>query len=1168
MIISVKGIFKPLNELSGYRLILKSIEQNRFPLGISGISGSQKAFMAYNLYSHTGKPFIFVASNEIEAKSITEDLSCFIQDKVLYFPPKDIILYNLDAMSRDVTEKRLSVLDRLIHKEDILVVTTFDALMQKLPCAEVFEKAIFSLPVGMEIPMPDLISKFTSAGYERANLVDAKGQFAVRGGILDFFPYSQTLAVRIELFGDTIDSIRNFDVLTQRSVEMINEVKVFPVREAVINANDLPNIVNAIEKEFEDYSKNIIGQVERLSKLRETIYSDMEKIRENISIENIDRYFDYFNKNSSTLLDYCQAGSFIIFDEPQKSYLKGEAVFKEFSEIFKTVIEKGSILPSSMNVLINHDDVIHRLHKENLFCLGLFPANEIIKYREVLDLKVREYPVSSILEKLFEDLENLKKNGYKVVLFCGNKLSAQRINHELRNRDIESLYYESLEKIELNHKGIYVTHGALSGSFEFPELKFAVISNKRLFGEDKKAKRALSRKSIIEFCDLNPGDYVVHQTHGIGRYLGIDKLEIEGITRDYLKIAYQNNDMLYIPTTQLEVLQKYIGSEGKAPKLNKFGGTDWAKTKKKVKESLMVLAEGLIALYAERQASKGHAFSEDTVWQKQFEENFPYQETDDQITSIEEVKKDMESDKIMDRLLCGDVGVGKTEVAIRAAFKAAIEGKQVAYLVPTTILAQQQFNTFAQRMRDFPIKVEMLSRFKTPTQQKKIIKDVKNGIIDIIIGTHRIIQKDMQFKDLGLLIIDEEQRFGVAHKEKIKELKSNVDVLTLTATPIPRTLHMALTGIRDMSVIYEPPEDRHPVQTFVMEYDREVIKEAIIREINRNGQVFYLSNRVKSIQRVAAEVKTMVPYAEVVAAHGQLDERQLEDIMMGFIEGRWNVLVCTTIIESGLDIPNVNTIIIEDADKMGLAQLYQLRGRVGRASRLAHAYLTYRKDKILTEDAEKRLKAIKDFTEFGSGFKIAMRDLEIRGAGNLIGPEQHGHIEAVGYDTYCRLLEAAVRELKGEEEKPETSTQIELNVSAYISDAYIPSESHKIEMYKRIASAQTKEDIRDIEDELIDRYGDIPTEVYNLLEIASIKMLARSLEITSVSDRTGSIIFQFSEKGIKFDLVARLVSIYKKKILFTASNPPYITYKLESKNENKVKNIKNILHDLKKLQEA
>jgi len=1164
----LKGFFKPLSELSEYELILEEMKQKEYPLGITGISGPQKAFVAYNLYNYAGKPFVIITSNELEAKSLIKDLAFFIPDKVLYFPAKDIVLYDLDAMSRDVTESRLSVLEKLIDKEDVLIVTTFDALMQKLPSASIFSKAVFSLCVNTEISMQELIRRFIAIGYERVDIVDAKGQFAVRGGILDYFPYSQSLAVRIELFGDTIDSVRNFDTSTQRSVEMLNKVKVFPVKESIVNVKDLSSIVEEIEKEFKDCSKTIKDESDRLNKLRQTVYSDIEKMKENISLGNMDRYFDYFNKDWSTLLDYCYPESIIILDEPQKSYIKGETVLKEFSEIYKTMIEKGSVLPSSINVLVNQDEVIHKLHKENLVCLSLFPTKEIIEYKKVVEIKGREFPAFPIIEKLFQELETLKKNDYRVMLLGGSKAAAQRINQELRDRDLESLYYDSLEGLDLNYKGIFVTHGSLSGSFEFPELKFAVISDKRFFGEEKKNKRALLKKAIIEFTDLNPGDYVVHQTHGVGRYLGIDQLKIEGVIRDYLKISYQNNDMLYIPTTQLEVLQKYIGSEGKIPKLNKFGGTDWSKTKKKVKESLMMLAEGLISLYAERQASKGHHFSEDTVWQKQFEENFPYQETEDQIISIQEVKNDMESDKVMDRLLCGDVGVGKTEVAIRAAFKAAIEGKQVAYLVPTTILAQQQYNTFVQRMRDFPINVEMLSRFRTPTQQKKIVRDITNGTIDIIIGTHRIIQKDIRFKNLGLLIIDEEQRFGVAHKEKIKALRSNVDILTLTATPIPRTLHMALTGIRDMSVIYEPPEDRHPVQTFVMEYDSEVIREAIIREINRNGQVFYLSNRVKSIDRVAAEVKAMVPYAKIVTAHGQLNERELEDIMMGFIDGRWNVLVCTTIIESGLDIPNVNTIIIEDSDKMGLAQLYQLRGRVGRASRIAHAYLTYRKDKVLSEDAEKRLKAIKDFTEFGSGFKIAMRDLEIRGAGNLIGPEQHGHIEAVGYDTYCRLLETAIRELKGEEVREEINTQIELNVSAYISDAYITNESHKIEMYKKIASAQTQEDITDIEDELIDRYGDILPEVYSLLEIAYIKILARNLKISSISDRTGLIIFQFGEEGIEFDLVAQLVNIYKKKMLFTASNPPYLTYKIDPKIEDKVKNIKNILQDLKKLQEA
>lgn len=1164
----MNGIFKPLGELSEFRLVLEYVKKDEYPVEVTGISGAQKAFTAYNLHGYTGKPFIIIASNEFEAKSFLEDLSYFMPEKVLYFPPKDIVLYDLDAMSRDVTEKRLNVLLKLINNEEIIVVTTFDALMQKIPSVNVLKKAAFSLCVGTEILMQELVSRILTAGYERVDIVDAKGQFAVRGGILDFFPYPEQLAVRVELFGDTIDSIRRFDVSTQRTVEMINEIMVSPVKEHIINIEDIPDIVKGIENELLNYSKNIKDEHERAAKLKQTVYSDIEKIKENKHLENIDRYFEYFNREWCTLLDYCGPETMIILDEPQKACIKGEAVYNEFCEIFKTMFEKGNVLPSSSKAIISHEDVCHCLQNRKLISISLFPTKEFFQYEQLIDLKGREIAGVPFFEKLVEELKSFKQKDYRIILLAGSKSVSQRINHELGNRNMESIYYESLEGYEFDSGKVIITHGSLTGSFEFPELKFAVISDRRLFGEDKKTKRASHKKTIIEFTDLNPGDFVVHQTHGIGRYMGINKLEIEGIIRDYLKISYQNNDMLYIPITQLEALQKYIGSEGKTPKLSKFGGSDWIKTKKRVKESLTYLAEGLVALYAERQARKGYSFSGDTVWQKQFEENFPYQETDEQLKCIQEVKQDMESDKVMDRLLCGDVGVGKTEVAIRAAFKAAIEGKQVAYLVPTTILAQQQYNTFLHRMRDFPVKIEMLSRFRTVTQQKKIAKDVKNGVIDIIIGTHRIIQNDIQFKDLGLLIIDEEQRFGVAHKEKIKALKSNVDVLTLTATPIPRTLHMALTGIRDMSVIYEPPEDRYPVQTMVMEYDREIIKEAIIREINRNGQVFYLSNRVKSIERVAAQVKAMVPYAEIITAHGQMDERELEDIMIGFVEGKWNVLVCTTIIESGLDIPNVNTIIIEDSDKMGLAQLYQLRGRVGRANRIAHAYLTYKKDKVLAEDAEKRLKAIKDFTEFGSGFKIAMRDLEIRGAGNLIGPEQHGHIEAVGYDTYCRLLESAVGELKGEEIKEEISTQIELNINAYISDEYITNESHKIEMYKKIASANCEEDIRDVEDELTDRYGSITPEVYNLLEVSSIKILARFLGITSISDKTGSVIFQFQGNCLKFDVVVQLANIYKKKILFTASNPPYITYKLESKNENKVKNIKNMLQDLKKLQEA
>jgi len=662
------------------------------------------------------------------------------------------------------------------------------------------------------------------------------------------------------------------------------------------------------------------------------------------------------------------------------------------------------------------------------------------------------------------------------------------------------------------------------------------------------------------------GDYVVHQTHGIGQYVGLEMLTVEGVKKDYLKIRYQDGAFLYIPTNQMDLVQKYIGTEGKQPKINKLGGSDWLRTRTRVKESLRKLAEELIKLYAQRAALKGFQYSKDTVWQKQFEEQFPYEETEDQLRCIEEIKRDMESGKVMDRLLCGDVGFGKTEVALRAVFKAVMDGRQVAWLVPTTVLAQQHYSNFLERMKDFPVTVEMLSRFRSRAEQRRILRDVKSGNVDVLVGTHRLLQKDIQFRDLGLLVIDEEQRFGVSHKERLKNLSPEIDVLTLTATPIPRTLHMSLTGIRDISVIEDPPEERYPVQTYVMEYNRDVIRDAITRELARQGQVFYLYNRVRTIEAKAAEVQAMVPDARVGVAHGQMDEAQLEDIMISFLKGELDILVCTTIIESGLDMPNVNTIIVEDADRMGLAQLYQLRGRVGRSNRLAYAYITYRKDRVISEVAEKRLQAIKEFTELGSGFRIAMRDMEIRGAGNLLGPEQHGHMEAVGYEMYCRLLEEAVRELRGEPaRKEDMEVTIDINIDAYIDDSYIGNESRKIEMYRKIAAINDNNDVIDIEDELIDRYGDIPGPVRNLIKVAYIKALARSLGISAVTEKKDSVIFTFADsKKIDFRAIAKTAEKYRRQLLFSAGASPHLVYKKpQVSGEKLADNIKILLQDLK-----
>lgn len=1162
----MKGLMGPLLELPEYKILLDYINADKFPLNINGVSGVQKTHVIFSLFKTTRRTCLIITNNELEAQKLEEDLNHFLAEDVFYFPSKEVVFYDVEAMSKDVTNKRLSILEKLLNKQNTTIVTTFKALMQKLPTPDAFRKGVFSLKVGEEMGMEQLISRLTFGGFERVDVVDGSSQFAVRGGIIDFFPYASQHAYRVELFGDSIDSIRRFDVGTQRSIEMMGEITVFPVSEMIFDRDDIPEIIKRIESDLEKDFKQRISDKEHKDKLRSTVSSDIERLRETGTFNNIDRYFSQFYKDWATLLDFLPQDSLVLMDEPRKSLDSGEVSYAEFMETYKVLLAKGSLLTDSYKVVQSCSETIGQLEKSKMVSLTSFYSEDEIRYQKIFEFNVKDAGSFASFDLLFEGIRHWKYSDYRVVLLAGSRATAQRVNQEFREKGLESLYYERLEDIEIKPRQLVITHGALSGSLEYPSIKLVILSEKHLFGEDKKIKKPVRKKSVIEFTDLNVGDYVVHQTHGIGQYIGIDKLVVDGITRDYLKIRYLNDDMLYIPTTQLELIQKYIGSEGRMPRLNRLGGSDWIRTKRRVRESLKNIAGELLAIYAQRQASRGYSFAKDTIWQQQFEDQFPYQETEDQLRCIEEVKRDMESGKVMDRLLCGDVGFGKTEIAIRAAFKAAMDGKQVAYLVPTTILAQQHFSTFVQRMREYPVKIEMLSRFRTLAQQRKILKDIKNGATDILIGTHRIIQKDIQFKNLGLLIIDEEQRFGVAQKEKIKALKSDVDVLTLTATPIPRTLHMAMVNIRDMSVIYDPPEDRYPIQTFVMEYDREVIREAIIRELNRKGQVFYLSNRVKSIQKVASEVQKLVPQASVVVAHGQMDERELEDIMLGFNEGRWNVLVCTSIIESGLDIPNVNTIIIEDADRLGLAQLYQLRGRVGRSNRLAYAYITYRKDKVLSEEAEKRLKAIRDFTEFGSGFKIAMRDLEIRGAGNLIGAEQHGHMEAVGYDTYCRLLEEAVRELKGEEVKEETSTQIDLNITAYISSEYIGNENQKIEMYKKIASAQEQKDIEEVEDELIDRYGDIPKDVYNLLEIAGIKVLAKSLGINSVSDKSGAVIIQFDEGALRIEALGKLIGKYRGQILFTASNPPYITYKISNRDPNKIQNIKNLLHDLKKLQ--
>ncbi|MFZ5986564.1 MAG: transcription-repair coupling factor [Bacillota bacterium] len=1169
-------LIDPLIEIKEYTDILECIKKGAMPVTAIGPSESQKAHMAYALCRHSGLKGIFVAYNEMQARKIYEDFSLFFGKDVLFFSAKEIMLHDVEAKSYDSVYERINTLHRIIRGDYKFLVTGAEALSHKLIDKELFTNSILTFSPGERIDLNLVTAKLVSIGYERVTTVEGKGQFAVRGGIIDIFPVNINAAARIELFDDEVDSIRSFDILSQRSIEKVQDVTILPARELIYYPDRRDSILNRISEDLREHIRSVKGKSidSYIEKLEAKIKSDMERFRQEYYFPGMDRYIPYVIDKPALITDFIEDSILVFVDEPKRVEQRLENLMLENNEMCKGLLEKGHLLPGSFNIYFDLDFIWSKLSSGKTVFFNTLAADEehINRSRRIGIVSKLLNSYQGHLELLKEDIKHWKKNNARVVILPGTRSRGQMLAETLRSEGMETHYMEELKE-EILPGQVVITHGSLNRGFEYQNIGFVVVSGKELFGQDKKLKRIAANKNkgqkISVFTELNVGDHVVHQLHGIGKYVGIEQLVVENIKKDYLKIQYHEGDFLYVPTNQLDLIQKYIGSEGKSPKLSRLGGTEWIKTKAKAKESLKELAEELIRLYAQRESLEGHAYPKDTVWQKQFEELFPYQETDDQLKCIEEIKKDMESTKPMDRLLCGDVGYGKTEVAMRAVFKAVMEGKQVAYLVPTTVLAQQQYNNFKERMKDFPVTVDVISRFRTQSEQKRILKDVKSGVVDVLIGTHRLIQKDIKFKELGLLVIDEEQRFGVMHKERIKNMKANIDVLTLTATPIPRTLHMSMVGIRDISTIEDPPEERYPVQTYVMEHNPEVIREAISRELSRNGQVFYLYNRVRSINIKASEIKNLVPDARVAVAHGQMNETELENIMFQFINGEFDVLVCTTIIESGLDMPNVNTIIVEDADKMGLAQLYQLRGRVGRSNRLAYAYITYKKDKVLSEIAEKRLQAIKEFTEFGSGFKIAMRDLQIRGAGNLLGPQQHGHIDSVGYDMYCKLLSEAVNELRGipsQEEDMEIS--IDINISAYIDNDYISSENQKIEMYKKIASIHDEQDVLDVEDELMDRYGEIPIPVRNLIMIAYMKSLAKSCGFSSIQEKNDNIILQFMEnRSINFEVLGKLMDQYRRKLLFTASSKPYITFKITGvKRQELLENIKILLQNIKKLQ--
>lgn len=1167
----VNGIIQPLLELDLYQKLLNKLNNHNTPILATGVLDSQKAHLVGSLKIHTSRPVIIVTVDDMKAKEIYEDMQFFIKDSIYLYPSKDILFYNADVHSMDIVKRRINVLKALVKKENSVIVLSVESLLDRLVKKDLFESFILNFEVGTVVDSHSLMRQLVLMGYEYAELVESPGQFAFRGGIVDIYPATEQNPFRIELWDDEIDSIRLIDPISQRSIEKLETIEIFPMKELVFTEEVINDGIFRIEEETKNLVKKFEkkGLFEQKELLEKTVESLLEKLKSQKNFHGIEGYVKYFYQDTVTLGDYLDSETIILLDEPVRINEKCKKVINEFEESMKGRIQKGSILPLQNEAIFRYEDILKSIENFDIILMTML-THTIADFhiKEIIHIPVKSvnsfYRQMNVLE---EDLLLWKQKKFRTVILAGPKSKGERLEKELSDRNILCAYRNDLSQ-PISKGEIVISHGSLHKGFEYGMIDFVIISDKEVFGVEKKkrkAKKKTNRTKIENFADLTLGDYVVHENHGIGIYQGIEKIIVDNISKDYLKIRYYDNGNLYVPINQMDMVQKYIGAEGKGPKLNKLGGIEWGKAKAKVKKAVADLAKELIKLYAKRQNNVGYKYNSDTVWQREFEDMFPYEETEDQLNAIEEVKNDLESDKIMDRLVCGDVGYGKTEVAIRAAFKVVQEGKQVAYLVPTTILAQQHYNTFSQRMKDFPVKVGVLSRFRTKNEQKDTIEELKKGMVDIVIGTHRLLSKDITFKDLGLLIIDEEQRFGVSHKEKLKHLKENVDVLTLTATPIPRTLHMSLVGIRDMSVLNEPPEERYPVQTYVMEYNTGFVKDAIRREIGRNGQIYYLYNRVKNIDKVAIKIQEIIPEAVVAYAHGQMSERQLENIMMDFINGEIDVLVCTTIIETGLDISNVNTIIIQDADYMGLSQLYQLRGRVGRSNRIAYAYLMYQKDKVLQEGAEKRLQAIKEFTEFGSGFKIAMRDLEIRGAGNLLGAQQHGHMDAVGYDLYSKLLEEAIREEKGEKVRKSFETSVELDINAFIPSSYITDELQKLEIYKKIATIQGEKDYYDIQEEIEDRYGDLPRSVQNLLDISLLKWEAHHLEIVSISQKQLTIVLTLkNDASIDPRKIPELLNKYHNRLSFAADKIPYFTYHLKNEqNDEVIRQIKCILQDLK-----
>ncbi len=1098
------------------RSVIAGIEGGLREQLVAGLSGSARTVFLASIYNETKKPLLIVTYNLLQAQKLYDDLIQLVSEQeVFLYPANELIAAEMSVASPELKAQRIDVLNHWSRNNKGIIVVPISGLRKVIPPKTLWKEQQLKLAVGEDIDVERQLLRFVEMGYVRAEMVSSPGEFSVRGGIIDIYPLTESDPIRIELFDTEIESIRSFSLEDQRSRNKMKDILIGPATEIPFQPDHYEKVAAKLEeglgkslKKFKDEkAKQLLAQ---------NISYEIEQLKNKQKPEQVFKYLSFAYEESNSLVDYLPENALIFVDEISRVQEMNDSLEKEEAEWYTSLLGEGKMIHDV--VISHHIQRMVQKAKRSMVYMSLFLRHVPgTNPQNIINISCKQMQsFHGQMHVLKTEIERLKKGKYAVLFLGADSKRVDKLESVLEDYGIESTIIQGHQ--DLLPGKVQIMEGDLQTGFELPIQKIAVITEEELFNKKPKKARRNQKLSNAEriksYSELKVGDYVVHVNHGIGKYLGIETLQINGVHKDYLHIRYQGSDKLYVPVEQIDLVQKYVASEGKEPKVYKLGGNDWKKVKKKVQSSVEDIADDLIKLYAEREATKGYAFSPDGEMQREFEASFPYQETEDQIRSIIEIKKDMERERPMDRLLCGDVGYGKTEVAIRAAFKAIADGKQVAILVPTTILAQQHYETMRERFQDYPINIGLLSRFRTKKQQTETINGLKNGTVDVVVGTHRILSKDITYRDLGLLVIDEEQRFGVTHKEKIKQLKTNVDVLTLTATPIPRTLHMSMLGVRDLSVIETPPENRFPVQTYVMEYNGGLVREAIERELARNGQVYFLYNRVEDIERKAEEISMLVPDARVTYAHGKMTENELESVMLGFLAGEFDVLVSTTIIETGVDIPNVNTLIVFDADRMGLSQLYQLRGRVGRSNRVAYAYFTYRKDKVLTEVAEKRLQAIKEFTELGSGFKIAMRDLSIRGAGNILGAQQHGFIDSVGFDLYSQMLKEAIEERKGEFEKMEQKSTVEIDVEidAYIPDAYISDGHQKIEMYKRFRAATTMEEIEELQEEIVDRFGEYPEEVSYLFQIAEIKAHALMVGVESIKQVKNEVTILLSEE--------------------------------------------------------